>query len=651
MVTAKGKLAAGLNRVGDDSRASKSVGVRNLKVYVECEPAKADADSNEGKSVIASKRANLTSVRGVNNMEKNKGKLISSASTNVRRKALADVSNAQGNSSRKAVPVGLKLTTTFVLFLSRVSMGPGGRTINVSSRKSFTGKMQQNVSQGVGDVHTSKRDSFRNKTMGQSRDSVVLVAKYFFLFFFILNLFHLQENAESSDKGKERSGYPVPKAGKKVASRINNRSHLWQNRMSDGFLIMGKTNVEAHALTRKSVRPTVKTTLQATLAQRTLKSKNILNINKSTSVAAISSKNKEEALTSSISENAAVVVLYEATQGQLPSDGAAGVVPHEATQGQLPSDGNGNPSTVSDAIPRKSKRRRSYTSLLMAGSKLLEECGEVMKLEKLPSIDDNCNQLEVAEYVDEIYQYYWVTEAQNPSMENYMSIQTDITAHMRGILINWLIEVHFKFDLMQETLYLMVTLLDRYLSQASVKKNEMQLVGLTALLLASKYEDFWHPRVKDLISISAESYTRDQMLAMERLILKQLKFRLNVATPYVFMLRFLKAAQSDSKLEHLAFYLIELCLVEHESLKFKPSLLCASALYVARCTLHMTPAWTPLLCKHARYEESQLRDCAQMIIRSHKAAGKGQLRVSYEKYMRPDLSGAAAIKPLDRLPL
>lgn len=61
-------------------------------------------------------------------------------------------------------------------------------------------------------------------------------------------------------------------------------------------------------------------------------------------------------------------------------------------------------------------------------------------------------------------------------------------------------QVHFKFDLMQETLYLMVTLLDQYLSQVPIKKNEMQLVGLTALLLASKYEDFWHPRVN--ISIS-----------------------------------------------------------------------------------------------------------------------------------------------------
>ncbi|KAM3684034.1 hypothetical protein ACB098_11G012500 [Castanea mollissima] len=71
----------------------------------------------------------------------------------------------------------------------------------------------------------------------------------------------------------------------------------------------------------------------------------------------------------------------------------------------------------------------------------------------------------------------------------------------------------------------------------------------------------------------------------------------------------------------------------------------------APCTLHLSPAWTPLLCKQACYEESQLRDYAKMILGFHKAAGKGQLRVSYEKYMRPDLSVAAAIKPLDRLPL
>ena len=65
-----------------------------------------------------------------------------------------------------------------------------------------------------------------------------------------------------------------------------------------------------------------------------------------------------------------------------------------------------------------------------------------------------------------------------------------------------MLQVHLKFDLMQETLYLMVTLLDQYLSLVIIKKNEMQLVGLTALLLASKYEDFWHPRVIICVSES-----------------------------------------------------------------------------------------------------------------------------------------------------
>lgn len=48
---------------------------------------------------------------------------------------------------------------------------------------------------------------------------------------------------------------------------------------------------------------------------------------------------------------------------------------------------------------------------------------------------------------------------------------------------------------MPETLYLTVALLDRYLSLVTIKKKELQLVGLASLLLASKYEDFWHPRV------------------------------------------------------------------------------------------------------------------------------------------------------------
>ncbi|KAK4491860.1 hypothetical protein RD792_002639, partial [Penstemon davidsonii] len=305
-------------------------------------------------------------------------------------------------------------------------------------------------------------------------------------------------------------------------------------------------------------------------------------------------------------------------------------------------------STSSDIFARrKSDRKNSYTCSLISRSK---ECSQVTPQEIFPNIYDDRNHLEVSDYVDDIYLYYWVMEGNNPLLKNYMEIQGNITPQMRGILINWLIEVHLKFDLMEETLFLTVILLDRYLSLESIQKTEMQLVGLTALLLASKYEDFWHPRVTDLVSISAEPYNRDQMLQMEKKILKKLKFRLNEPTPYVFMLRFLKAAQSDIKVEHLAFYLIELCLVQYEALNYKPSMLCASAVYVARCTMQMTPAWTPLLAKHARYEESQIRGCAEMILKFHKAAKTSLLKVTYEKYLKIDRRRVATIKPLARLP-
>ncbi|KAA8523415.1 hypothetical protein F0562_009838 [Nyssa sinensis] len=666
MVAVKEKLNTLTNRVTENQSTSKSVGIRNFKVYAEKDKGNVRGPNSIApeckKSALVNKgvtRISASDSKGcfmnIERTQKSKGKQDGSIETKVGRKVLADVSNIRGNVSRNEIHDGSKQVKgkiDRIASLQRVPVGMAIRTTSSSSSKPSVGKVKANRSQAVGDYYTLKRgtkdlkvSSNDQKTKGQGHDYFNADARTT-----ARNLLpptrkslpvlkrvnqvdasDIKENAEIPEKSKEKRGFPVkPKTSRKMVPQVSDgRGHLWRNRVSDGFIIMGSKvqhKVNAIALSRKSVKPTVKTKLTVSNTQRISKCKSTSGLNKSTSACVMSSKRKEEAVTSSQNENVASIV---------------------------PSDANSNlGKDMSDVLARRtSYRRKSYTSLLMARSKLLEENGGVTKLENLPSIYDHCNHLEVAEYVDDIYQYYWVMEAQNQSLENYMAIQTDITPQMRGILVNWLIEVHLKFDLMQETLYLMVTLLDRYLSLVTIKKNEMQLVGLTALLLASKYEDFWHPRVKDLVSISAESYTQDHMLGMEKAILKELKFRLNSPTPYVFMLRFLKAAQSDTKLEHLAFYLIELCLVEYEALKFKPSLLCASAIYVARCTLQMTPAWTPLLGKHAHYEESQIRDCAEMILRFQKAARTAMLKVTHEKYNSMEYSRVAAIKPLDKLPL
>lgn len=73
--------------------------------------------------------------------------------------------------------------------------------------------------------------------------------------------------------------------------------------------------------------------------------------------------------------------------------------------------------------------------------------------------------------------------------------QPDINVKMRGILVDWLIEVHRKFELMPETLYLTINIVDRFLSEKAVSRRELQLVGISSMLIASKYEEIWAPEV------------------------------------------------------------------------------------------------------------------------------------------------------------
>lgn len=117
-------------------------------------------------------------------------------------------------------------------------------------------------------------------------------------------------------------------------------------------------------------------------------------------------------------------------------------------------------------------------------------------------------------------------------------------------------------------------------------------------------------------------------------MLNKLQFNMSVPTPYVFMKRFLKAAESDNKvsnlllqtvfilllrakpfsiivillkqLEMLSFFMIELCLVEYEMLKFPPSYLAAAAIYTAQCTLYGFKQWTKTSEWHTGYSQDQL---------------------------------------------
>jgi len=117
-------------------------------------------------------------------------------------------------------------------------------------------------------------------------------------------------------------------------------------------------------------------------------------------------------------------------------------------------------------------------------------------------------------------------------------VQTEVKDTSRGFLVEWIIDVHRKFRLMSETLYVTVGIIDRYMAQVPIKKAQLHLLGVTALLIATKYEEIYPPELKDLLNISENKFTKTEVLKMENQILSTLEFNFFSPSSLRFIERF-----------------------------------------------------------------------------------------------------------------
>lgn len=250
----------------------------------------------------------------------------------------------------------------------------------------------------------------------------------------------------------------------------------------------------------------------------------------------------------------------------------------------------------------------------------------------LPDIDalDRSNPLAVTDYINDIQSYYRRAEPKYRVAPDYMKNQRHITDKMRGVLIDWLVEVHHKFKLQPETLFLTVNLLDRFLERKEVTKPNLQLVGVTAMLIASKYEEVWAPEVRDFVHIADRAYTREQILACERLILNTLKFHLTLPSIHNFLARFLKASDIplDQEAAWVACYVAELSLIDGGMLKHSYSTIAAAAVYIAL----KGDAYPKALARHSTYSLRDVLPCAAQLVELMKKAPTNSLGAIYKKH-------------------
>ncbi|EGR50570.1 uncharacterized protein TRIREDRAFT_57421, partial [Trichoderma reesei QM6a] len=244
-----------------------------------------------------------------------------------------------------------------------------------------------------------------------------------------------------------------------------------------------------------------------------------------------------------------------------------------------------------------------------------KEAAKAELLANIKSLDeeDLDDPLMVAEYANDIFDYLRELEVQSIPNPDYMSHQDDLEWKTRGILIDWLIEVHTRFHLLPETLFLAVNIIDRFLSEKVVQLDRLQLVGITAMFIASKYEEVLSPHVENFKKIADDGFSEAEILSAERFILSTLNYDLSYPNPMNFLRRVSKADNYDIQSRTIGKYLTEISLLDHRFMVYRPSHVAAASMYLARLMLDRGE-WDPTIAYYAGYTEDEVEPVVNLMV-------------------------------------
>ena len=188
-----------------------------------------------------------------------------------------------------------------------------------------------------------------------------------------------------------------------------------------------------------------------------------------------------------------------------------------------------------------------------------------------------------AEYINDIYSNLLSDEKNlkvKPNFGYMEQVQTDIDQNMRGILIDWLYDIHDKCHYKDETLYQMIWIIDTYLSMVQVPRTKLQLVGAAALLISCKEHEITFMKLHEIAYLTANAYTTEEIAKMENTILKKLSFNIIAPAPLDFYNIISKAFKFDKKQYLLGKYFLETYLICYESIKYPASVVGVSCAYI-----------------------------------------------------------------------
>lgn len=268
------------------------------------------------------------------------------------------------------------------------------------------------------------------------------------------------------------------------------------------------------------------------------------------------------------------------------------------------------------------------------------------KSPKKQTRNDRERFFDVKEYQQDILEYFREIEKKHRPKPTYMQRQPDINYSMRTILVDWLVEVSEEYRLHTETLFLAISYIDRFLSYMSVVRAKLQLVGTAAMFIASKYEEIYPPDLGEFVFITDDTYTKNQVLRMEQIMLKILSFDLCAPTSYVFINTYAVLYNMPDQVKFLAMYISELALLEGDPfLQYLPSQISSAAVAIARYILDI-PIWDRELEFITSYKLEDLKSVMLHLCRTHNLAATLSQQAIQEKYKQSKFMEVSTIKPV-----
>ncbi|KAK8209407.1 cyclin-like protein [Phyllosticta capitalensis] len=305
-------------------------------------------------------------------------------------------------------------------------------------------------------------------------------------------------------------------------------------------------------------------------------------------------------------------------------------------------DGYTGYTTMHSQRPRTDNTTGGATMVLAprvtgADRRYAEDCRKISRKHKTQQDwEDDCwDTTMVAEYGEEIFGYMRTLEERMKPNPFYMDNQAEIQWSMRSVLMDWLVQVHHRFTLLPETLFLAVNYVDRFLSCKVVSLGKLQLVGATAIFVAAKYEEINCPSVSEIVYMVDGGYTVDEILKAERFMLSMLQFELGWPGPMSFLRRISRADDYDLETRTLAKYFLEVTIMDERFVGCPPSFLAAGAHCLARMMLKKGLVakgdWGPCHTYYSGYSYSQLHHLVTVILECIQHPQKHHAAV-YEKY-------------------